>query len=1422
MSKIKRILAVLLVLTTCFSLLYVPVSAETNKDSAISEEELLANNAQLSRQVATEGMVLLKNDNQSLPLKKGEKIAIFGEGQINFVKGGGGSGDVKAYYIRNLLQGFEIKEQEGKVSINNTIADKYRANTYYNPSANDVNAAASAADTAIVVIRRTSGEGSDRRATKGDYYLSDSEVSLIERVCNAGFDNVSIVLNIGGVMDLSWVEKYPAIDSVLLAWQPGMEGGLAVADVMCGDVNPSGKLTDTFAKDYNDYPSAKGFSDHWDYVDYSEDIYVGYRYFETFDPKYEKVLYEFGYGLSYTNFRFSNVKITTDDENVNISVDVTNTGNVAGKEVVQVYFSAPQGKLGKPGKELAAYAKTDLLAPGETQTVKLSYAINDMSSYDDLGKVKKSAYVMEAGNYEIYVGNSVKDAGIRGSQYTYTVAKDLVADQLTEVMKPIQLNERLLANGQYEKLETYETMEGLDFFTKISNTQVTRIEAEDFYFKHNYNYVRFSDDLSTFGLLIEVDGENRPNNNRWVTFAIDVPKAGSYKLSLAIGNNKAALTDSIKVFVDNVETSALDQNGRKMGFPSTGGNWNIQEVGPVNVNLPAGRHFLKIEFTNGNDFNGILDYIKLQPGNVATASLALADESKNQPVALAAEENPTDSTITFMDLCEDVTLMDDFLAQMTVDELVTLQHGHGTNVPGAEGGIGNLPEYYVPAAETCDGPAGINYSKAATAWPIGTLVACTWNVELVEEMGQAFAAEAEIAGVDILLTPGMNIHRNPLCGRNFEYYSEDPTVTGKTAAALTRGMQTEGVGATLKHFIGNQREYERGFVDARVSERALREIYLRGFEIAVKEADPWCIMTSYNRVNGFETASSSDLLTTVLRGEWGYDGVVMTDWWNDDVIYRDTLAGGDVQMGPPGNPTLLAAAINAGLIDREVVEASAARVLKMIMKTNAADRALNDPVSHTVSATGTTRIYAVESTWKHSAVGMEACTDGNESGFNTTNTWQGRWLRYYLDVEEAGQYFIKARVGYPNNGGNIMVSADNVELNTIINDGGSNGYQDWKTTSAVRITLPAGRVDLRLDFLGGVNLYWFELEKVSPDLIKDDVIAMIQKLPAKEDVTFVHAQMIEETKMAYDALGAEYQAKIPAEVVAKLNDALAALAQVGSARKMDNAAEVTALSGPGGTGGEGYPMMFDGKTGTKFGNADQSVPFVWMTDEPVSALGYSITTGADSASWPGRNPKTWTLYGCTAAEYNGGNATWHVLSTVTNDNTLKDVDSTEYLFEIPKENVGEYQYYKLEVASIGGFMQMDEVTLYVDDSEADSKAAQAVMDMIDDLRQITSVKQMAAVEAAREAYESLTFVQKIMVNNLNVLEAAEADIDFLKSVHGDVDMDGRVTAADLIRLKALILANEWSDEELMMGDLNNDGKLNVMDIMLVKSIILNQ
>ena len=732
----------------------------------------------LSRQAAQEGMVLLEN-NGYLPLAEGTKVALFGIGSLEYMKGGGGSGQVYPAYVRNIYEGF--MEKAPRVQVYQPLSEYYYA--YAKPLVEKqgmhdfleepelpgelVEDAAKNAEVAILTIHRYSAEGYDRSAEKGDFYLTDGETQLVEQVC-AAFNHIVVVLNVGGMVDVSWAKSNPKVDAVLLAWQGGMEGGLAIADLICGDVNPSGRLTDTFARAFGDYPSADTFNASRDFVEYYEDIYVGYRYFETIPGAAEKVMYPFGYGLSYTTFSFGTPEASLEDDRIVIRVRVENTGKMAGKEVVQVYFSAPQGCLGKSALSLVAFQKTKLLAPGEAQELQMAFPVSDMASFDDLGKCKKSAFVLEQGEYRFLVGKNCRELAECG--YRYTVEEPFrVVRQMEQRLAPVDLEKRLCADGSFEAL----------------------------------------------------------------------PKGAAPEPLRTTGNAGNPCE------------------------PTT-----VRKIGLF--------------------------------GRVAEGEMDLQD----------------------------------FMNEMTDAELIAMVSGIQKRGLSTTAGWGGADRVGVPGVMTADGPAGLRLNPDAgvptTAWPCATLIACSWNTELAQQVAAAGGMECKEQAIATWLTPGMNIHRNPLCGRNFEYFSEDPLISGKFAAAVVRGIQSTGTAACPKHFAANNKEENRFHCDSRLSERALREIYLRGFEICVKEADPRCIMTSYNIINRRRACESYELLQNILREEWGFNGMVTTDWWVPCDQVQCILAGNDIRM-PSGFPVKLKEALEDGRLQRSDLEICTKRILEMIL-----------------------------------------------------------------------------------------------------------------------------------------------------------------------------------------------------------------------------------------------------------------------------------------------------------------------------------------------------------------------------------------------------------------------------------------------------------------------------------------------------------
>ena len=763
----------------------------------------------LSKNAAKEGMVLLKNEGGLLPFAKGTKLALFGKGTFDYVKGGGGSGDVTVSYIVNLYQG--LKALGDEACVEETLAAYYRdyvAAQYREGKAPGMIAepelpdellqkARAFTDTAVITVSRFSGEGWDRSVQgqkasfgsdlfeRGDFYLSDAENAMVEKV-KAAFPKVCVVLNVGGMVDTEWFHADERIRSVLMAWQGGMEGGTAATELLFGIGSPSGKLTDTFAKELTDYPSTASFHVSEKFVDYPEDIYVGYRYFETIPGMRERVNYPFGFGLSYTAFDWAVTGVCEKDGIIRVTAQVTNTGKRAGREVLQTYVTAPQGKLGKAAKSLVAFQKTRLLQPGETQVLAMEFSVNSMASYDDLGKVHQSAYVLEQGDYRFFIGTSVRDGEY--IDFAYSVRKDTVTEQLTARLTPTSLKERMLADGTFEPLPQGEP----------NDPDFTAITPMDDVVKH--------------------DGD-----------------------------------------------------------------------------LPAVRAIERISRHNRGR------YAEMDFNRVADGTLSL----------------------------------DDFMAGLSDGELAHLLGGQPNIGVANTWGLGNLPEYHVPSAMTADGPAGLRIRPecgvCTTAFPCATLLACTWDPDVTYAVGRAGAEEVKENNIAMWLTPAVNIHRSPLCGRNFEYYSEDPFVAGTMAAGMVKGIQSQRISPSVKHFALNDKETNRKDSDSRVSERAAREIYLKAFEIIVKTAQPWCIMSSYNIINGHRASENYDLLTAILRDEWGFKGMVTTDWWTYGEHYKEVLAGNDLKMAC-GYPERLQEAIEKGVLTRADMEKCVKRILQTILK----------------------------------------------------------------------------------------------------------------------------------------------------------------------------------------------------------------------------------------------------------------------------------------------------------------------------------------------------------------------------------------------------------------------------------------------------------------------------------------------------------
>ena len=695
--------------------------------------------AVLARQATAEGCVLLENEGQALPLREGERVAVFGRMAFHYYKSGLGSGGlVNTRYVVGILDALkDCKEIRLDEKLMGIYEDWIRENPFDEGQGwgrvpwcqkemevtDEMLGCARDNDVSLVIIGRTAGEDQDNNAGPGSYCLTETEEDMIRRVCQVSKRTV-VVLNVGNIIDMSWVEKYHP-QAVLYAWQGGQEGGNGVADVLTGKVCACGKLTDTIAQSIEDYPSTENFGDPFKNY-YKEDIYVGYRYFETFAK--DKVLYPFGYGLSYTSFGIKAEILKNSEEELTVSAEVVNTGAVKGKEVVQVYAKVPQGKLGNPARRLIGFAKTGELKPGEKEEVVIVIPKYDLTSYDDSGVTgHKSCYVLEEGTYEIFVGSDVRSAESAGCYEE----KFRVVEKLQEACAPVEKFSRMKA-------------------------------------------------------VLMPDG--------------------SYQ----------AVTEEVPV------RTVDPQERRKQNLPET------------------------LAYTGDKGYK-------------------------------------------LVDVLDGKVSMENFVAQISEEDLIAMFRGEGMCspkvTPGTAAAFGGVTESMkalgIPVGCCADGPSGIRMDCGTKAFslPNGTALGCTFNTELVSDLYEMTGKELRLNKIDSLLGPGMNIHRNPLNGRNFEYISEDPLLTGRICAAQVKAMAKSGIGSTIKHFCGNNQEVGRSTSDSVMSERCLREIYLKGFEMAVREGGARSVMTTYGSVNGLWTAGSYDLCTTILRKEWGFEGIVMTDWW---------------------------------------------------------------------------------------------------------------------------------------------------------------------------------------------------------------------------------------------------------------------------------------------------------------------------------------------------------------------------------------------------------------------------------------------------------------------------------------------------------------------------------------------------------------
>ncbi|MBQ9133861.1 MAG: glycoside hydrolase family 3 C-terminal domain-containing protein [Clostridia bacterium] len=874
--------------------------------------------ADVSFSAASEAMVLLKNESNALPLTSSDKIAVFGEGQIftdgktgGFFLMGRGSGyfvlteDSQKQSPCDLLAAYVDSGNLGGVYT--PLMESYKSAAVkgedfsYSPTDEEYASASAYANKAIYVINRSSQEAV--ALDESVYDLTKKEKTELLKVC-AAFEGkpVIVVINAGLSMNMGFANgriEGISVDAVITAPYMGTRGVDVFCKTLVGEINPSGKTADTYAKSISDYPSYESFYESRDYVNYYEDIYVGYRYFETFNVDVD---YPFGYGLSYTTFDISDVTYSEADGKITVTAKVTNMGDVAGKEVLQVYFGAPQkgtngAVLSKASKELCGFAKTSLLAPGASETLSVTFDIDSMASYDDLGATgNKSAYVMEAGDYIVYVGNSVRNTVVAG---THTEDTLRIVEQLTQLCEPTAEFERMTFDG-----------------------------------------------TETIG----------------------------------------------KEFADNKEI------------------------------LHKNTHIAPVYFEKPQKFSDVLS--------------------------------------------GDITVKE-FVGQMSNAELCEIAVASQAFATGAFGGTQDVAEKYgIPLADTADGPAGLRITTGGTGIPGATAIACTWNKEIPAALGDVVGREALKSDVDIWLSPGVNIHRFPLCSRNFEYFSEDPYLTGVMASAIITSVENHGVATSVKHFVGNERENARSNMSSNISERALREIYLVPFNMAV-DAGVSTVMSSYNKLNGTETAEHAELLRGILRGEWGFEGVITTDWTNNSQLVKEIVAGNNVKASTLlkhlDNSTLINA-VKKGEISRSLLVENAEYMMNLLARLPAAKR-LQQPTVTAVSSSAETKFEAEDYTLKHAYTRFEEASFGIVMSYTRATEDYTPWLEYTLDVEKAGSYILSVNMANRSNvktGDALRVFVNGEEQQMTYQATSTGGWSTPALKEVGRVDLPSGKVTLKV------------------------------------------------------------------------------------------------------------------------------------------------------------------------------------------------------------------------------------------------------------------------------------------------------------------------------------------------------------------------
>ena len=785
---------------------------------------------------------VLLQSNGAFPLSAPCRIAAYGSGVRNTVKGGTGSGEVNSRFFVNVedglsksgfsvttrtwLDAYDQKRAEAKKAfVRQLKAEAKVAKTMLTvygmgkvmPEPEYELPLDAPGDAAVYVLARISGEGSDRMPVPGDVKLTETEKRDILAL-NRRFEKFMLVLNVGGPVDLSEVRE---VGNILVLSQLGVETGAVLADILLGKENPSGRLTTTWSA-WEEYAQIGTFGDHND-TRYREGVYVGYR---CFDSVGKRPLYPFGFGLSYTSFSLNAESAAIDGSSITAQVRITNTGALLGKEVVQLYLCPPQGRLDKPVQSLAAFTKTKTLAPGESETLTITFDLRDQTSYDEA----EGAYILEKGDYLLRFGNSSAD--------TVPMA-------------------------------------------------VIRMEAETVVRK-----VR--------------NALGKPDYNDWKPDAVLISELPDGLPILSVSDGAIPTETSVYDREETIDQAVKTLSDEKLCYLN---------VGAFN---PKG---------------GMASIIGSASTHVAGAAGETASVLKEKGFApLIMADGPAGLRLS---------------PRFYRDE-------KGVHAVGGSGMPESIAELMPAPIRWLSGllggksaPKGAKIEEQyCTAIPVGTAIAQSWNLDFARSCGDIVGDEMERFGVHLWLAPALNIHRSILCGRNYEYFSEDPLISGKMAAAMTNGVQAHpGCGTTVKHYAANNQEYNRYGNNSLVSERAMREIYLRGFEICVRESQPCALMTSYNLLNGEHAAQRRDLIHDILRCEFGFQGIVMTDWWASGAMiskqdihpavqpHAVAAAGGDLFMpGSKKDYEAILKALRSGTLSRRQLEINATRILCMTKK----------------------------------------------------------------------------------------------------------------------------------------------------------------------------------------------------------------------------------------------------------------------------------------------------------------------------------------------------------------------------------------------------------------------------------------------------------------------------------------------------------